>query len=67
MTWHLACDDCSRDLEIKTIGIFRWPDDRDTCEVCGKTIPRHPNGTPAGHPLYEEQFQKLKADKENST
>jgi hypothetical protein len=59
MTWHLACRDCAKGMEIKNIGCF-WTS--DVCEVCGKTVPRYPlNNTPAGYPLTEEQFAQVRA------
>jgi hypothetical protein len=61
MTWHLGCRDCVGPMETKTIGIF-WL--HDVCEVCGKTVPRHPNGIPVGAALTDQQLQELRAKHE---
>jgi hypothetical protein len=56
--WHLACGECSKGMELKSIGVL-WT--TDVCQVCGKTVPRHANGIPNGYPLTEAQLAQALA------
>jgi hypothetical protein len=64
MMWHLACDECAKGMEIKSIGVF-WTN--DVCEICGRVVPRFPlNGMVAGNPLTEEQVTQAKTLRDTS-
>jgi hypothetical protein len=55
VTWHLGCRDCVGSMEIKVFWLH------GVCEVCGKTVPQHPNGIDIGVALTDQQLQELRA------